>query len=183
MSMLTDSAASRIVAATHGRSDVSRDPEFEPGLARELTRRCERSEIIALFRRVGQGDEYFDELVRRVCLRALARACGDGLRVRSYVGIRHPETFEIGDGVFIGEHVIVFSMPVTSLLRTMSAGAPVRRCSALNTQEFLSSYQSSPQVSAGTCRGACRHRGQCRAAAWRHRRPGQHRRCGCRRHT
>jgi acetyltransferase-like isoleucine patch superfamily enzyme len=100
-------AIGRIVKAVHGRAEVVADPQFEVGLAEELSGRCERSDIMALFRRFNQGDGYFDELMRRVCVRALARRCGSGLKVASGVGIRHAETFEIGDGVHIGEHAVI----------------------------------------------------------------------------
>jgi len=40
--------------------------------------------------------------MRRAIWRALARHCGHGLQVGSSVGFKHAETFELGDGVFIG---------------------------------------------------------------------------------
>jgi acetyltransferase-like isoleucine patch superfamily enzyme len=45
--------------------------------------------------------------MRRVLWRALVRHCGDRLSIESGVGFKHPETFEIGSGVFIGSQVYI----------------------------------------------------------------------------
>jgi acetyltransferase-like isoleucine patch superfamily enzyme len=42
-----------------------------------------------------------------VCLRALVKKLGAGANIRKNVSVIHPETFEIGDGVFIGEQTII----------------------------------------------------------------------------
>ncbi|HEY2051064.1 MAG TPA: acyltransferase [Caulobacteraceae bacterium] len=97
----------RVVRAVHGRQAVEPDPTFETEFAKELTRRCTPSEIMSLFRRFNHGEDYIDGLMRRVCVRAVARRCGDGLRVAPGVGLRHVETFEIGDGVIIGEQAVL----------------------------------------------------------------------------
>ncbi len=76
-------------------------------MAREFARRCTPAEIMSMFRRFNHGDDYVDQLMRRVCVRALARRCGDGLRVGPGVGLRHVETFEIGHGVSIGEQAVI----------------------------------------------------------------------------
>jgi acetyltransferase-like isoleucine patch superfamily enzyme len=46
--------------------------------------------------------------MRRICLRALVRRMGDGVEIGPGVGLRHPETFEIGDGVYIGEQTLLY---------------------------------------------------------------------------
>jgi acetyltransferase-like isoleucine patch superfamily enzyme len=98
----------RIVQAVHGRQPPLADPAFEVEMAYDLAQRCSPAEIMALFRRFNQGADHIDYLLRRTCVRALARRCGDGLRVEPGVGLRHVETFEIGDGVVIGEHAVVY---------------------------------------------------------------------------
>ncbi|CAN7391763.1 acyltransferase [Phenylobacterium sp. LjRoot219] len=97
----------RNVPATHGREPVTRDPDYEFGFADDLRRRHSADELMALFRRFAAGDDHLDQLMRRTCVRALARSCGDGLRIGPSVGLRHPETFEIGDGVVIGEQAVI----------------------------------------------------------------------------
>lgn len=99
--------ASRSVPATHGRQPAPRDPSYEFGFARDLRSRHTPDELMALFRRFNTGDDHLDQLMRRTCLRALARRCGDGLRVAPNVGLKHAETFELGEGVVIGEQVVI----------------------------------------------------------------------------
>lgn len=99
--------APRIVAAVHGLAPVQPDPPYEIDFAHDLQRRCSRGEIIALYHRFSAGEDHIDYLMRRTCVRALARRCGHALRIASHVGLRHPETFEIGDGVVIGEQAII----------------------------------------------------------------------------
>jgi acetyltransferase-like isoleucine patch superfamily enzyme len=96
-----------VVAAVHGRSAVTADPAFEIEFAEDLRTRCSAGELLSLFRRFSQGDDHIDALMRRVSLRAMARRCGNNLKVAPGVGLRHPETFEIGDGVMIGEQAII----------------------------------------------------------------------------
>jgi acetyltransferase-like isoleucine patch superfamily enzyme len=97
----------RIVASTHGRHRVEPDAAHEVDLAAALAQRCERDEILAQFRRFSRSESAFDELMRRVCLRALLRDCGNGVKVGLNVGLRHPETMSFGDGVLIGEQTII----------------------------------------------------------------------------
>ena len=99
--------APRLVPAVHGRQPIEPDPAYEIEFARDLARRHAPAEIMALYRRFSQGDEHIDQLMRRTCVRALAKRCGAGLRIGPGVGLRHPETFEIGDGVVIGEQAIL----------------------------------------------------------------------------
>ena len=46
-------------------------------------------------------------MMRRCIWRAVARRCGHGLQIGSGVGFKHLETFEIGDGVFIGAQAYI----------------------------------------------------------------------------
>jgi hypothetical protein len=97
----------RLVPAVHGRVLVEPDPAWEIDFARDLRGRSTPAELMALFRRFNQGDDHIDQLMRRSCVRALARRCGHGLRIAPGVGLRHVETFEIGDGVVIGEQAVI----------------------------------------------------------------------------
>jgi acetyltransferase-like isoleucine patch superfamily enzyme len=45
--------------------------------------------------------------MRRATWRALARSFGQGVSVGRGALVRHPETFDIGDGVFIGEQAFI----------------------------------------------------------------------------
>lgn len=96
--------ASRRVPAVHGRRRVEPDPDYEIGLARHLRETHERPSLLALYARFAHGPEELDAMMRRILWRAIARRCGHGLRVGVGVGFKHLETFEIGDGVAIGDH-------------------------------------------------------------------------------
>ena len=99
--------ATRTVQATHGLKAVEPDAAFEIDFAAELASRYTKPEIMALFRRFNHGDDYLEHLMRRTCVRILAKRCGSGLKIAPGVALRHPETFEIGDGVVIGEQAVI----------------------------------------------------------------------------
>ena len=107
MSATTDKGRQRIVAAVAGRRKLIPDPAYERGLAEGLRRQCSREERMAMFGRFSQGRSWFDAMMRRVCLRSMVRWCGAGLQVGVGVCLQHPETFSIGDGVFIGDQVVL----------------------------------------------------------------------------
>ncbi|HEY9855450.1 MAG TPA: acyltransferase [Stenomitos sp.] len=102
MSESSATPAGRIVPAVHGRQAIAPDPEFELGLADHLRSKYDRAGLIELLARYATGDGELDTLMRRAIWRALARKFGNGVRIGSGVGCKHPETFELGDGVFIG---------------------------------------------------------------------------------
>lgn len=97
----------RVVEAVAGRRDVRSDPAYEIDLAAALRSQHNGTELMALFRRFGQGESWFDGMMRRVCFRALVRRCGVGLQVGVGISLRHAGTFTIGDGVFIGDHALL----------------------------------------------------------------------------
>ena len=97
----------RVVPAVHGRREVRPDPTFEVGLAESLRGSYGSTGLVELYARFAMGDGYLDGLMRRCIWRAGARRCGHGLQVGSGVGFKHLETFEIGDGVFIGAQAYV----------------------------------------------------------------------------
>lgn len=94
--------AARIVPAVHGQKETPPDPEFELGLSTSLREHYSREALLELYSRYMTGDGYMDTLMRRSIWRALAKRVGRGLAVGSGAGFKHPETFELGDGVFIG---------------------------------------------------------------------------------
>ena len=69
---------------------VHPNPPYEIEFARDLAQQCSPAEILALYRRFDHGEERIDYLMRRTCVRALARRCGHGLRIEPRVGLRHP---------------------------------------------------------------------------------------------
>lgn len=94
--------AARVIKAVHGRQAIAPDPAFVADMAAHLRTAHPRDELLQHYARFAAGAGEFDALMRRILVRALARACGDGLRVEPGAGFKHIETFEIGSGVFIG---------------------------------------------------------------------------------
>lgn len=92
----------RVIAAVHGRQELAADPAFVSGMAAHLRAAHGRDELLQHYARFAGGAGEFDALMRRILVRALARSCGDGLRVEPGAAFKHVETFEIGSGVFIG---------------------------------------------------------------------------------
>ena len=99
-------AGERVVRAVHGVREVVPDPPDERREAADL--RAEGQP--ALLERYGEI-AYLDSAEgarrRRVLLRALCRSFGNGVSVGLGVIVQHPETFEIGDAVFIGSQAIL----------------------------------------------------------------------------
>jgi acetyltransferase-like isoleucine patch superfamily enzyme len=100
-------APARVVPAIHGKHVVSPDPRFEVELAEHLRRTTSREGLLDLAARFGTGDTDLDGMMRRATWRALARGFGHGVRVGRSAIFKHPETFTIGNGVFIGEQVYI----------------------------------------------------------------------------
>lgn len=92
----------RIASAVHGRKAIVPDPAFELGLSEQFRAAYSAPALLEQYQRFDRGDGVLDSLMRRAIWRALARSFGNGVRIESGVGFKHLETFEIGDGVFIG---------------------------------------------------------------------------------
>lgn len=99
---IKSSTGLRVVKAVHGRQEVGPDPVYVKGLAEELRQHYSREGLLEIYGRFIHGYGALDVLMRRVLWVALTRSCGDGLRVEPDAGFKHPETFEIGKGVFVG---------------------------------------------------------------------------------
>lgn len=97
----------RIVKAVHGVREIVPDPVFERDMAAHLRKHLGREQLMAAFVRHVAASSPIDLIMRRVCLRALVRSLGSGATIRNDVSIAHPETFEIGDGVHIGEQSVI----------------------------------------------------------------------------
>jgi acetyltransferase-like isoleucine patch superfamily enzyme len=103
----TQKSGTRIVKAVHGLRTVEPDPQFELDMAAHLKQQLTREQLLQAFSDHAHGTNPIDLIMRRVCLRALIKKLGAGANIRGNVSVIHPETFEIGDGVFVGEQTII----------------------------------------------------------------------------
>jgi acetyltransferase-like isoleucine patch superfamily enzyme len=97
----------RKVGAVFGAKPTRPDPEWERGLAQHLRESQSREELHTLYGQFRSGENAFDYLMRRVLLRALCKSAGDELQVGPNVVLKHPETMEFGDSVFIGAQAMI----------------------------------------------------------------------------
>jgi acetyltransferase-like isoleucine patch superfamily enzyme len=97
----------RIVTAVHGRRTVVPDPPEELALSDRLRREMSTDELRMLASQHAWGDSDEDARMRRATWRALTRRFGQGVQIARGAMIKHPETIEIGDGVFVGEQVFI----------------------------------------------------------------------------
>ena len=97
----------RVVPAVHGRQKGTSDPAYPREFAEDLVAHYNREGLIELYGRFVQGQGVLDAAMRRILWLALTRSCGAGLRIEPGVGFKHPETFEIGDNVFIGSQAFI----------------------------------------------------------------------------
>ena len=100
-------SSARTVKAVHGLREVVPDPQFELDMATDLRGHLSNEQLLDAFTQYSNGSGYIDTLMRRICLRALVKKLGSGVTIQRNVSVIHPETFEIGDRVFIGEQVVL----------------------------------------------------------------------------
>lgn len=97
----------RQVPATFGRLEVRDDSSWERSFGQYLRDSQSPSELMALFARFRSGEGPVDLMMRRVIMRAVCKRVGNGLHVGSDVVLKHPETMEFGDCVFIGAQAMI----------------------------------------------------------------------------
>jgi len=100
-------AEDRKVAATFGRKETRPDPAWEREFAASLREKNSREELMALFGRFRTGESSFEYMMRRVLMVALCKSVGNELQVGPDVVLKHPETMEFGDSVFIGAQAMI----------------------------------------------------------------------------
>jgi acetyltransferase-like isoleucine patch superfamily enzyme len=97
----------RTVQSVHGTRKIPVDPDFEVQLSRHLQQSYPGLQLLEHYSRFAAGDAEIDLLMRRAIWRAVARKFGNGVKIGSNVGFKHLETFELGDGVFIGAQAYI----------------------------------------------------------------------------
>jgi acetyltransferase-like isoleucine patch superfamily enzyme len=97
----------RQVTATFGRRELRQDPAWEQEFAASLRDTEPKEELLILSERFRAGESAFDGTMRRVLLRALCKRVGNDLQVGVNIVLKHPETMEFGDCVFIGAQAMI----------------------------------------------------------------------------
>lgn len=97
----------RTVSAVFGSAKISYDPVWEWDYAAHLKQTHSPSELLALFSRHRSDEGPFETQLRRVIFRAMCRTAGHALQISPDVVLKHPETMELGDAVFIGAQTMI----------------------------------------------------------------------------
>ena len=92
----------RTVKAVHGLQEVAADPPDELAESDAL-RTLDRDAVLERYDAALWASGLRGQRTRRVILRALCKRFGHGVRIGMGVVLRHPNTFDIGDAVFIGD--------------------------------------------------------------------------------
>jgi acetyltransferase-like isoleucine patch superfamily enzyme len=104
---VSDVAAPRLVPAVHGRRVVVPDPPDELELSDRLRAAHTPQQLMALASKHTWGESDEDIRMRRACWRATAKRFGHGVRIGRGALATHLETFEVGDGVLVGDQAIL----------------------------------------------------------------------------
>ena len=99
--------AERVVKAVHGLQTVQPDPADELKESADLRATETKEQLVARYSAACYDDTVFGARTRRVILRALCKSFGNGVKVGVGVLVLHPNTFDIGDAVFIGNQTFL----------------------------------------------------------------------------
>jgi acetyltransferase-like isoleucine patch superfamily enzyme len=91
----------------HGVRTIQPDSQEEIAFADELRRSKSRDEILQLAAAHALAEDEHAARMRRAAWRALTRRFGQGVRIGRGAIASHLETFEIGNGVLIGEQAFI----------------------------------------------------------------------------
>jgi acetyltransferase-like isoleucine patch superfamily enzyme len=97
----------RIVPSVFGCTKVLSDPIWEWDFAVHLKQTHSPLELLALYSRYRSEEGPFESQLRRVIFRAMCQTAGHALQVSPEVVVKHPETMEVGNAVFIGAQTMI----------------------------------------------------------------------------
>jgi acetyltransferase-like isoleucine patch superfamily enzyme len=76
-------------------------------MADQLKQTHSPAELLALYSKYRSEEGRFESQLRRVLFRAMCRTAGHGLQIGPEIVLKHPETMELGDAVFIGSQTMI----------------------------------------------------------------------------
>lgn len=97
----------RTVPAVFGSAKTVEDPSWEWEFASHLKQTYAPQELLALFSRYRNEEGAFESHMRRVLIRAMCKTAGHSLQSGPGVILKHPETMELGDAVFLGAQTMI----------------------------------------------------------------------------
>ncbi len=97
----------KIIKAAFSNQPIGDDPGHETSFAAHLSGQFSPEERIMLYDRFKFGESRFDYLMRRILIKTLLKKVGNGINIAPGVSFIHPETIEIGNGVFIGSNTVI----------------------------------------------------------------------------
>jgi acetyltransferase-like isoleucine patch superfamily enzyme len=100
-------AEARTVPAVFGSAKVVFDPAWEWDFAAHLKQNHTPAELLAIYSRYRNEEGSFESQLRRVIFRAMCRTAGHALQIGPGVVLKHPESVELGNSVFIGAQTMI----------------------------------------------------------------------------
>ncbi len=97
----------RIVPSVFANRKVKKDPAIELKFAKHLKKTHSFEDLLSLYEKFKSGETKTDVMLRRILLKSLFKSFGDDVTVEPDFSFAHPETIEIGSGVFIGRHTFI----------------------------------------------------------------------------
>ncbi len=97
----------KTVQAFFGCRQIAPDPAHEAPFIDYLRATFPADERAAIFGRFSLGTSGFDYMMRKILAKSLLKSAGDDLVVAPGVSFSHPETIELGNGVFIGMYAFI----------------------------------------------------------------------------
>ena len=97
----------RTVSAVFGSTQLKEDPAWQWEYAASLKQSHSPQELLALYSRFRNEEGTFETQLRSILFRAMCRQAGHDIRVAPEVVVKHPETFELGNSVFIGAQTMI----------------------------------------------------------------------------
>ena len=105
--ILAKASIARTVPAVFGSAKVLNDPVWEWDFAAHLKQTHSSLELLALYSRYRSEEGPFETQIRRVIFRAMCRTAGHGIQIGADIVLKHPETIELGNAVFIGAQTMI----------------------------------------------------------------------------
>lgn len=97
----------RTVPAVFGSTKVIFDTAWEWDFAADLKQSHTPAELLALYSRYKNEEGPFESRLRRIIFRAMCKTAGHALQIGPDVVLKHSETMEIGNSVFIGAQTMI----------------------------------------------------------------------------